>query len=125
MCIVEALMYLDSYDLVHCDIFPSNIFISDLHADVVNGIRAKLGDFGSTSTLPHTCNSGELGHRGWMAPEFEDHFLINKTTDIFSLGKLIYFLLTGTSRFIIILLSLDQALWREISPLDLRHSNLD
>ena len=87
MC--KALEICHKKDIIHRDIKPQNIFISD------NG-DFKLGDFGIARTIEKT--TGGMSKKGtykYMAPEVfrgEDY---GATVDIYSLGLVLYWLLNG------------------------------
>ena len=87
MC--KALELCHKKNIIHRDIKPQNIFISD------NG-DFKLGDFGIARTIEKT--TGGMSKKGtykYMAPEVfrGDHY--NETVDLYSLGIVMYSLLNG------------------------------
>ncbi len=87
--ICKALEICHKKNIIHRDIKPQNIFISD------NG-DYKLGDFGIARTMEKT--TGGMSKKGtykYMAPEVfrgEDY---DSTVDIYSLGIVLYSLLNG------------------------------
>lgn len=85
MDICLALAYMHRRGLVHCDIKPSNIFLS---SDVI----WKLGDFGCTQ-LKGRCI--RRGSPAYCAPEVSRGARCNTVSDIYSLGIVLYKLLNG------------------------------
>lgn len=95
--IADALEYAwDKYRILHRDIKPSNIMLDEKN-------HIKLLDFGVAKSLDSvettTMTSGHgLGTPGYMSPEqFRNQENLDCTTDIYSLGATIYFLLTGVT----------------------------
>ncbi len=71
--IAEALSYAHRCGVIHRDVKPSNIFISE------NGI-AKLGDFGLANS------TGDGGTHRYMAPELQDGGKATELSDQYALG---------------------------------------
>jgi eukaryotic-like serine/threonine-protein kinase len=85
----QILAYVHSRLFVHCDIKAENVRLME------SG-RVKLMDFGIMHPLG-TRASGKLwGTPAYMAPEWHEHGIIDGRTDLYSLGVLGFFLLTGT-----------------------------
>jgi len=92
--ICDAVAYAHSQKIIHRDLKPENIFLRDDMTPVV-------GDFG----ICHVANGGErftlteeaVGPFRYMAPELEDGRTDNvqPSTDVYSLGKLLYWMLSG------------------------------
>lgn len=93
--VAEALAYAHDHGVVHRDIKPSNIVITLPHGQV------KLTDFG----IAHLVNSDRtyaglmLGSPRYMSPEQAMGRDINGCSDIFSLGAVLYEMVTGTYAF--------------------------
>ena len=93
--VAEALAYAHDHGVVHRDIKPSNIVITLPHGQV------KLTDFG----IAHLVNSDRtyaglmLGSPRYMSPEQAMGHDINGCSDIFSLGAVLYEMVTGEYAF--------------------------
>ncbi|NPA32667.1 MAG: serine/threonine-protein kinase [Aquificae bacterium] len=92
--IVNALEYLHSRGYIHSDIKPENIFGKRVLPSVV----WKLGDFGLIKIRGEASVLDVKGTVGFIAPEiFRGE--IHRSSDIFSLGCLTYYMLTGKTPF--------------------------
>lgn len=80
--------------LVHCDVSPHNILIG------LNG-RVKLVDFGVASATARTDKDQDLlkGKLGYMSPEQVRGTGLDRRSDVFSLGIVLYELTTGERLF--------------------------
>lgn len=93
--ICEGVAYAHANNIVHRDIKPDNIFLRN-----VNG-PAVVGDFGICHLEKDgsrvTLTDEAVGARGYTAPELEDGRvnIVSKKSDTYSLGKLLYWLLSG------------------------------
>ncbi|MEO7741897.1 MAG: serine/threonine-protein kinase [Usitatibacter sp.] len=92
MC--RALDYAFQNGVIHRDIKPANILLSE-RDDI------KISDFGTAkiSTATHTQLDGFLGSPAYMSPEQINEELPSVQTDIYSLGVVMYELLTGNLPF--------------------------
>jgi serine/threonine-protein kinase len=102
----EALAEAHAGGLVHRDLKPPNLFV----ARRPNGTRiVKVLDFGISKVLPghrlaqsgraHTTTRSIKGTPGYMAPEQLKSQPIDPRTDIWSMGVILYELLTGVNPF--------------------------
>lgn len=84
---------LQNQEIVHCDIKPSNILIDKSE----NGFEVFLIDFGLAYKNDNKAERTTIFPLGYAAPELILNHLgiVNQTTDIFSLGVLIWRLYTG------------------------------
>ncbi len=93
--ICDALEYAHSQGLVHRDIKPENVMVLD------DG-RVKITDFGLArlASTPHLTQSGLIsGTPSYMSPEQIQGQQLDGRTDIFSLGCVMYEMLTGQQPF--------------------------
>lgn len=84
--ICNALITCKKHDVVHRDIKPQNIFVSN------NGAY-KLGDFGIAKTIEKTSSGTKIGTYKYMAPEVYNNQPYGSAADIYSLGLVLYWLL--------------------------------
>jgi len=88
--VAEAIEALHAMGIVHRDLKPRNVLL-------VNGVW-KVADFGISKNLsrPVTRNTfQQAGTFGYAAPEQFNGVEANPTADVYSLGKVLVFLLTG------------------------------
>lgn len=89
----DALKFLSRAGIRHLDIKPDNIYVS------ADG-KIKLGDFSHAQYVSELSSLKEVrGTDVFMAPEIYEKNDYNNTTEIYSLGMVLYYLLTGTMLF--------------------------
>ena len=87
--ICKALEVCQKYKIIHRDIKPTNIFVSDMG-------EYKLGDFGVARTLEKTSSGlSKKGTYTYMAPEVYKGEEYGSNVDIYSLGIVMYKLLNN------------------------------
>lgn len=97
--VCDGVLAAHSEGVIHRDLKPENIFVyGDRYGDVV------VGDFGLCliEGEPRITGTSEaVGPRLYMAPELEDGRLEEATyaSDVYSLGKLLYWLISGGRAF--------------------------
>lgn len=94
--ILDGLIYLHSIDVAHLDIKPQNLVLTGKFPDC----DVKLCDFGISRYLSQGADIREiLGTPDYVAPEVLNYEPISLATDMWSVGVLMYVLLTGCSPF--------------------------
>lgn len=93
--IADALAHAHGNHLVHCDIKPHNILLTEAG-------HAKVADFGiaravTESTMTYSGNV--IGSVHYFSPEQAKGTLITPKSDVYSLGVVLYEMLTGTLPF--------------------------
>ncbi|MDP9234771.1 MAG: family 43 glycosylhydrolase [Actinomycetota bacterium] len=97
--IAEALDVAHSAGLVHRDVKPENVLVTEDHGELEH---VYLSDFGLTKrpNIDGTTKSGELmGTVGYVAPEQIEGKPLDGRADIYSLGCVLYQCLTGCRPF--------------------------
>lgn len=93
--VCDAVAHAHAHGIVHRDIKPENVLIS-AHGDM------KITDFGLAHILTDTritITGAAIGSPEFMSPEHINSSNINAASDVFSLGSLLYWLITGASPF--------------------------
>ncbi|MDO8292088.1 MAG: serine/threonine-protein kinase [Gallionella sp.] len=94
--VAQGLAYAHEHDIVHRDVKPSNIM-------VVRDGHVKITDFGiarMASSSVRTQTGMVLGSPKYMSPEQVMGKAIDRRSDIFSLGVMLYEMLTGQAPFV-------------------------
>ncbi|RYY00396.1 hypothetical protein EON78_01285, partial [bacterium] len=89
----QALSFIHSRLLVHCDIKPQNIRIKE------DG-SVKVMDFGLMNQLGLRSNGQITGTVDYLPPEIPTGGIINESSDLYSVGVLAYEMVTGKLPFI-------------------------
>jgi pimeloyl-ACP methyl ester carboxylesterase len=102
--VTDALAYAHTRGVVHRDIKPQNVLLSDRHALVSDfGIAKAIRDISNpemTATIGRTTAAGTiLGTPAYMAPEQAGGETIDHRADIYGVGILAYEMLTGRLPF--------------------------
>ena len=90
--VCDAIDYAHREGIIHRDIKPQNIML-DEHGD------PKIADFGIAQMTESTSEMGVWGTPSYMAPEQLKEEAVSNASDIFSLGCVLYELLTGVQAF--------------------------
>jgi serine/threonine-protein kinase len=92
--ILDALDYAHELDIVHRDIKPANVILQQ-------GSRVKIMDFGVArlDKSAVTQANAVIGTPAYMAPEQLNGGAIDRRTDLFATGILLYEIVTGTKPF--------------------------
>lgn len=91
--VLDGLSYAHEKDIIHRDLNPTNIFVDK------NG-TPKLMDFGISTLSGNDASSNEvIGTASYMSPEQINGNSVGPYSDIFSLGIVLFEMLTGASIF--------------------------
>jgi serine/threonine protein kinase len=92
--LAEALHYAHAQGVIHRDVKPANILVDE------NG-HAKIADFGiaKLNQTNLTLHGQVLGSPAYMAPEQLGEGDVDSRSDLFSLGVILYYMLTGHRPF--------------------------
>jgi ubiquinone/menaquinone biosynthesis C-methylase UbiE/tRNA A-37 threonylcarbamoyl transferase component Bud32 len=100
--VCHAVHHAHEKGVIHRDLKPSNILVVDL----AEGHWVKVIDFGIAKAIEsdlgvaaHTLHGQDIGTPAYMSPEQASHSNIDRRSDIFSLGIILYELLTGQNPF--------------------------
>src|SRR5579875_263200 len=92
--VCEAVEYLHGKGIIHRDIKPSNILVD------ISG-TPKVLDFGIAKELQqaedqHTRSEMRIGTRAYAAPEWLEQGIVDRATDVYSLGAIFFEMLAGS-----------------------------
>ncbi len=88
---LAAVQYLHDWDLVHDDLHPGNVLIQQADRPIV-----KLSDFGISAELRGAPTvRPEIVHHAIMAPELIAAGYTSKQSDLYQLGMVMYWMITG------------------------------
>ena len=94
--IANGIKYLQQFYIVHRDLKPSNIMITQQNDDGI----IKIMDFGLSKILsPNESLRDPSGTLNYMAPEVIQRKKYNKEVDIWSMGIILYKLMSGYTPF--------------------------
>jgi len=92
--VCQALEYAHRHGIIHRDIKPSNIIVSSSGQPKITDFSIAFMKRGNS-----TLEQGLFGSPSYMSPEQVKEELITEQTDLFSLGAILYELLTGQKAF--------------------------
>ena len=105
--ICEAMQHAHEHEIVHRDLKPANIILADDKSQNEGEIKIKILDFGISKLLfegedekQYLTQTGQIiGSPRYLSPEQALDGMIDHRTDIYSIGCIIFELLTGSTPF--------------------------
>ncbi len=112
--ILEAVAAAHRHGLIHRDLKPGNVLLSEVDGT----LQPKVADFGLAKALDTgsgpTATGVAMGTPAYMAPEqFRDAAAVDARADVFSLGAMLYELVTGRRAFEGD--SMQEVMWRTVN----------
>ena len=110
--IARGLKYIHDNDVIHCDLSSLNVLLKSC-SDRESGFVAKIIDFGRSRQLlaaSKTVVTGTLGTVTHMSPEMMREGCINKSSDIYSFGVILWEIWNG------------EIAWKDIHPVRVIYS---
>ncbi|HEU4699196.1 MAG TPA: protein kinase [Gemmatimonadales bacterium] len=95
--VADALAYAHQRGVIHRDVKPENILLSGTHALVADFGIAKAVDVSSGATLTQAGTA--VGTPAYMSPEQASGAAVDGRSDVYSLGCVVYEMLTGAPPF--------------------------
>ena len=101
-CLADAVQHAHQRGIIHRDLKPTNIILVNDDHDIAS--RLRITDFGLARQVYEeeslTANGAIVGTPGYMSPEQAQGIRnIDRRTDVYSLGMILYQLLTGNTPF--------------------------
>ncbi|MFM1996823.1 MAG: hypothetical protein RLZZ111_1210 [Planctomycetota bacterium] len=100
--ITRALKVAHDHGVVHRDLKPANLLIIDAEEPAAGATRVKLADFGIAKLfggVAHTAQGNVIGTAEYMAPEQASGRPVDHRADLYSLGLVMFAMLTGAPPF--------------------------
>lgn len=96
--IASGLSYMNSHNILHCCLSPSNVYLNDI-------LCPKIGDFGlyarlvNTNDMKNQSMSGAKGTSIYTVPEVLESNVYSKASDVYSFALVVYEILSNEKPF--------------------------